>query len=678
MKKMATMSNSSRQSCTSTRMPASLWIVSALLLLSEQTSTCCAFLSRVPFFHQHSTTTTFSSPRPSSLFLTPAHIDSADHVLNTFAQPNAIILDVRSQPEIDCQGLIHTHRPWLQTSCTPMECPSLSGVARTMFPDKNIPIIVHCSSGMRAAKAKEVLETMGYTQVVNAGAFEDLGYLQLAADKAMSAAGAEETTAVTAPSIASRNKEQPEHTTTDHTTSTVVKPARSTGQQKPNLPIVDAVCVETSTTAAAQDNYGRGNTAGSSNDNEEPSEATIVDESSSPFEWSHHRKSNADSEAAEVLYSSMNEQQQHDSLPDAVYSNSKFNPNGFARRGERVNQMESIMDWSEIAAKSKADASSTSSVPWDNCFNEFDAASRNYGVQQPARVEEPVDTGFFSDSLQQPYSNGADTTNNWNSPVQGHQQPSAAGKHNMDQPINWQMDQPVDPTVIFVDSNQPTDSYSNGATNRNDHYQEWPQQPSTVNGFGRHIVEPVDPTANFKHSSFQSTDTYSNGDTRHDTTSWDSHVQGHQQPSAAGRHMDQPMDWQMDQPVDPTVIFVDSNQPTDSYANGAHTTNRNDHFWGHQQPSAADRNMDQPIDSTVNFMDSLQPNTYDVVTPSPNGGTNAPDDPNDFFFESLEPSIFDESYHGERDLASDRPNSPDDPDRFFYTPQSATASGSGF
>jgi Poly-adenylate binding protein, unique domain len=46
------------------------------------------------------------------------------------------------------------------------------------------PIIVHCSSGMRAAKAKEILDQLGYRYVANAGAYEDLGYLQDAADRA--------------------------------------------------------------------------------------------------------------------------------------------------------------------------------------------------------------------------------------------------------------------------------------------------------------------------------------------------------------------------------------------------------------------------------------------------------------------------------------------------------------
>lgn len=36
------------------------------------------------------------------------------------------------------------------------------------------PVIVFCRSGRRAGKAKETLEQLGYTKVLNAGGLEDL------------------------------------------------------------------------------------------------------------------------------------------------------------------------------------------------------------------------------------------------------------------------------------------------------------------------------------------------------------------------------------------------------------------------------------------------------------------------------------------------------------------------
>lgn len=43
--------------------------------------------------------------------------------------------------------------------------------------NQTAPVIVFCRSGRRAGKAKEVLEQMGYTNVLNAGGLNDLRYL---------------------------------------------------------------------------------------------------------------------------------------------------------------------------------------------------------------------------------------------------------------------------------------------------------------------------------------------------------------------------------------------------------------------------------------------------------------------------------------------------------------------
>jgi len=40
--------------------------------------------------------------------------------------------------------------------------------------DGKAPIIVFCRSGRRAGKAKEMLEGMGYTKVLNAGGLGDI------------------------------------------------------------------------------------------------------------------------------------------------------------------------------------------------------------------------------------------------------------------------------------------------------------------------------------------------------------------------------------------------------------------------------------------------------------------------------------------------------------------------
>jgi phage shock protein E len=43
-----------------------------------------------------------------------------------------------------------------------------------LLPDKSQHIIVYCARGGRAAKAKETLEGLGYTNVENAGGYKDM------------------------------------------------------------------------------------------------------------------------------------------------------------------------------------------------------------------------------------------------------------------------------------------------------------------------------------------------------------------------------------------------------------------------------------------------------------------------------------------------------------------------
>lgn len=42
------------------------------------------------------------------------------------------------------------------------------------FGDKSKPIVVYCASGVRSSRAKQTLESAGYTSVINAGGFRDL------------------------------------------------------------------------------------------------------------------------------------------------------------------------------------------------------------------------------------------------------------------------------------------------------------------------------------------------------------------------------------------------------------------------------------------------------------------------------------------------------------------------
>ena len=44
----------------------------------------------------------------------------------------------------------------------------------SVAPDKDRPLVLYCRSGRRSALAQQSLEEMGYTRVINAGAYDEL------------------------------------------------------------------------------------------------------------------------------------------------------------------------------------------------------------------------------------------------------------------------------------------------------------------------------------------------------------------------------------------------------------------------------------------------------------------------------------------------------------------------
>lgn len=206
-----------------------------MFLLSLSTS-ARAFTTTTRLARPASATATSVTARPffTKLFsdMMGIHIDEQEQILKVTKTPNAVILDVRSEDEIVKDGALDTKGKvqWYQVNCSPMGCPLLnSNVATTnMIPDKNskccvllcigkditycywllvienltnnnngilflftsfyysiylfiyfsAPIVIHCATGKRSSKAKEILQNQGYVNVVNAGGFGSLGYLQ--------------------------------------------------------------------------------------------------------------------------------------------------------------------------------------------------------------------------------------------------------------------------------------------------------------------------------------------------------------------------------------------------------------------------------------------------------------------------------------------------------------------
>lgn len=107
-------------------------------------------------------------------------IASKEQVLPLAKLPNTIILDVRTGEEIKSTGSLESkYGSWVHSIVALDAVPELQDNAEAIVgSDKDAPIIIYCGSGKRARKAKEVLESKGYTKVLNAGSWDDIDYLK--------------------------------------------------------------------------------------------------------------------------------------------------------------------------------------------------------------------------------------------------------------------------------------------------------------------------------------------------------------------------------------------------------------------------------------------------------------------------------------------------------------------
>lgn len=105
------------------------------------------------------------------LFAVPwIRLASADAITNALENKKTVLLDVRSPAEINLTGKAKTRsgQKWLN-----VEPSKLSNATKDLI-DKSAPIVVYCASGMRASKAKAILERQGFKTVLNAGGLTDL------------------------------------------------------------------------------------------------------------------------------------------------------------------------------------------------------------------------------------------------------------------------------------------------------------------------------------------------------------------------------------------------------------------------------------------------------------------------------------------------------------------------
>jgi len=80
-------------------------------------------------------------------------------------EKGAIVLDVRSKAEYQSgayPGAVHI----------PVD--QLSSRVSELGKDKNRPVVIYCAAGGRAGSAKSLLESVGFTDVTNAGGLNDM------------------------------------------------------------------------------------------------------------------------------------------------------------------------------------------------------------------------------------------------------------------------------------------------------------------------------------------------------------------------------------------------------------------------------------------------------------------------------------------------------------------------
>jgi phage shock protein E len=153
---------------------SSLVITAATMLMLAMKQSVSAFgpaLTRRTFFASPTILTLIASPVTLQSFASPK---SVEHALTN---PATTVLDARQVDEILEYGFLKTDRQWVNAACTLQECPLLEVAAGSLILNKKAPVVVYCSSGKRAAKAKQVLESKGYTTVLNAGPLSGLDYL---------------------------------------------------------------------------------------------------------------------------------------------------------------------------------------------------------------------------------------------------------------------------------------------------------------------------------------------------------------------------------------------------------------------------------------------------------------------------------------------------------------------
>lgn len=79
--------------------------------------------------------------------------------------PDSVLIDVRTAEEF-AEGAL--------PGAEQIDHEQITSRIAVIAPDKDTPIILYCQSGRRSGIAEENLRAMGYSNLINAGSYEDL------------------------------------------------------------------------------------------------------------------------------------------------------------------------------------------------------------------------------------------------------------------------------------------------------------------------------------------------------------------------------------------------------------------------------------------------------------------------------------------------------------------------
>jgi phage shock protein E len=118
-------------------------------------------------------------PPLSALAAAPGVIvASASDLRRALQNPATTVIDARSLEELQatgyyrgCDGQLCR---WVHAPASKVDAPLLELAAASLIPDPTAPVVIYCALGFRAASSQRVLQAAGYTNVLNAGGFDDI------------------------------------------------------------------------------------------------------------------------------------------------------------------------------------------------------------------------------------------------------------------------------------------------------------------------------------------------------------------------------------------------------------------------------------------------------------------------------------------------------------------------